>query len=280
MFTGFNLSISEDFFENRLNDYIEIQNNQYNHHIDEWDYDNYKYITDKNVDIDYLSGNKIITDWFPKVEADIFISHSHNDKNIADALGGWLKDKYDLSCFIDSNVWGYADHLLKHLNEKYAESRLIDDYGRVYDYDDCNHNSQHINIMLLMALEKMIDNVETVFFLNTNNSISKFKPDKTYSPWIYAELLCAKMIRKRKPNRYDSSVLSHTVNECKSIKKSCRIEYNAELKELIKLNAKDLLNWKNKYNILSECALDTLYSLRKQELEDVYGILLNEVLYE
>ena len=70
------------------------------------------------------------------------------------------------------------------------------------------------------------------------------------------------------------------MNECKSIKKSCRIEYNAELKELIKLNAKDLLNWKNKYNILSECALDTLYSLRKQELEDVYGILLNEVLYE
>ena len=29
-------------------------------------------------------------DWFSQVSADIFISHSHNDKDVANTFAGWL----------------------------------------------------------------------------------------------------------------------------------------------------------------------------------------------
>src|SRR5690554_4012979 len=56
-----------------------------------------------------LDGSKIIDDWFPSINANVFISHSHADSELAISLAGWLKEKLHLSAFIDSCVWGYSE---------------------------------------------------------------------------------------------------------------------------------------------------------------------------
>lgn len=53
-----------------------------------------------------LLGEKIMKDWFPNIRADIFISHSHQDEDLAISFAGWLKQNFKLESFIDSTVWG------------------------------------------------------------------------------------------------------------------------------------------------------------------------------
>ena len=54
-------------------------------------------------------------------------------------------------------------------------------------------------MMLNVALSKMIDKCECIFFLNTPNSInlSESMNSQTSSPWIYSELILSKIIRKK-----------------------------------------------------------------------------------
>jgi hypothetical protein len=61
------------------------------------------FVTDGGV----LDGAKLLEEWFPAVEADIFISHSHQDLELAQIFAGWLKNAFDLTAFIDSSAWGY-----------------------------------------------------------------------------------------------------------------------------------------------------------------------------
>ena len=49
-----------------------------------------------------LNGSKMKANWFPQINADIFISHSHEDEQLAIALAGWLHEKFGLVSFIDS----------------------------------------------------------------------------------------------------------------------------------------------------------------------------------
>jgi len=69
-----------------------------------------------NGDID---GAKIMEDWFPNKKADIFISHSHNDRRTAERLAIWLQREMNFSVFIDSVVWGSTDELLKKIDNQY-----------------------------------------------------------------------------------------------------------------------------------------------------------------
>ena len=129
-----------------------------------------------------LDGSKMQANWFPQIKADIFISHSHKDEKLALALGGWLKETFGLTAFIDSCVWGYSNYLLKLIDDVYC--RNIN--RNSYDYDKRNYSTSHVHMMLSVALTQMIDNTECLFFLNTPNSIT---PDtiinQTESPWIY-----------------------------------------------------------------------------------------------
>ena len=69
---------------------------------------------------DKIDGTKMQENWFPKVDADIFISHSHKDENLAKGLAGWLYKEFGLEAFIDSCVWGYANDLLLEIDKKYC----------------------------------------------------------------------------------------------------------------------------------------------------------------
>ena len=104
MFSGFNLKLLDDFFENQDDYYIEIGKKCIKGQIEKYHDDLQKYIMCVGEDREILNGNKIQSDWFPQISADIFISHSHDDKDLANAFAGWLYDEFKLTSFIDSNA--------------------------------------------------------------------------------------------------------------------------------------------------------------------------------
>jgi len=51
-----------------------------------------------------LDGSAMQSNWFPLIAADIFISHSHLDVDLALTAAGWLSERFGLQPFIDSCV--------------------------------------------------------------------------------------------------------------------------------------------------------------------------------
>lgn len=269
MYAGFNLKIDKAFFINNGEKRYDILRKTGEEHLSsqkaKYEKDLESYITDK-----IINGTKVQSDWFPQVDADIFISHSHEDKDLANALAGWLYTDFNLKCFIDSNVWEYADNLLGILNDKYSNKRTDErDGGYLYSHTSCNKVSQHVNTMLNIALQKMIDKTEAIFLLNTSNSVSisenDYRIDETYSPWIYSELVCSEIVRKKPLSDYRviKAFLEHA--EFRAINESeeqIQIKYDAPTKHLILLNESDLLIWWRESRE-SLYKLDGLYKLKK-----------------
>ena len=143
----------------------------------------------------YLDGSKLSDNWFPNVDVDVFIYHSHKDEKCAVSLAGWLSQNFDLSVFVDSYIWGYAPDLLKLIDKQYCYQTI----SNTYSYQRRNASTSHVHMMLATALDKMIDKTECIIFLNASNSISwEAVVNRTASPWIYHELATTKIIRKWK----------------------------------------------------------------------------------
>lgn len=134
---------------------------------------------------------EILGDWFTPIRSHIFLSHSHDDEEMVKQLAGYLKHTYGIECFIDSCVWGYANDLLKEIDNRYCRYQETD--GQFfYEYDNRNRSTSHVHMLLNGALAKMINKTECLFFINTPNSVNAQdveNPSKTASPWIYSELL-------------------------------------------------------------------------------------------
>lgn len=198
-------------------------------------------------------GTKIEKDWFPEIEADIFISHSRMDEDLAKGLAGWLNDSFGLKCFIDSCVWGYADDLLKQINDKFSD-RVDKPTGEyIYNHIKCNTASKHVNMMLSIALQKMIDKAEITILLNTQNAISCYEDvyeDAAYSPWIYSEIVCTELVRKKPILEYrDINVCKEQYFEHSEDRNDgYSAAYRVTLDHLKNISIDDLHNWKALYN--------------------------------
>lgn len=251
MYKGFNLKLNEDFFYN-ITKHYSVGARLYNKD---------KAIVEKNLDnfilknTTTLDGSSIQKNWFPDIESEIFISHSHKDEDIAILLSGWLYDNFGLKSFIDSCIWGYSDDLLQIIDNKYC----ISDYGFTYDYKKRNYSTSHVHMMLSTALNMMIDKTECLLFLNTPNSLNTYDviTNKTASPWIYSELSISKIIEKKIPLRKTKMKYAH--------ESSLKIEYDVSLNHLADINHETLNRWlysysNNKIEILKN-ALDTLYHI-------------------
>lgn len=180
-----------------------------------------------------LLATKIMDDWFPRVRAEVFISHSHKDEKIAIGLAGWLQKRFGISSFIDSCVWGYAPKLLKRLDKEFC----LKDNG-YYDYDRRNITNGHVNMMLATSLTKMIDQCECIIFLNTPNSISCkgcIESDGTESPWIYAEIEATRLLRENAPERRRIMVKASTEGRSIVLDEALKIKYDLSLKHLFLL---------------------------------------------
>ncbi len=117
--------------------------------------------------------------------AQVFLSHSHVDKNEALKVKGYLEEYLDAECvFIDSLFWDYKDGVLNKLAEYDYISRIKDAF----------------TLILRESLQDMIEKCPYFVFLQSKNSVSNQGLSRiTYSAWIYEELKIAHSISESRP---------------------------------------------------------------------------------
>lgn len=109
MYSKFNYSPTDYFYNSTLNDYVTIGNQIFKKHEEEVQDCLSKYISEDGV----INGSDLKEHWFTISPKDIFISHSHKDLNKVKAFAGWIHETFGLEAFIDSCSWGYCDNLRK-----------------------------------------------------------------------------------------------------------------------------------------------------------------------
>lgn len=248
MYRGFNL---EDI--TLLSDYLNKGKVAYNQQVTEVSKVLDKFILSDGI----IDGSALQDNWFPMMNFDIFISHSHTDQDIALALAGAL-ESLSLTCFIDSAIWGHADNLLRLIDEKYCYNKT----NNTFDYTVRNATTSHVHMMLSNALFRMIDNTECLFFINSEKSVKvEGVIDKTRSPWIYAEIAASQIVRKIKPRRELEKSETKAFSEQRNLNESISIDYKINLGHLITLQVNDLISWIKNCDTTKQHALDTLYQL-------------------
>lgn len=207
-----------------------------------------------------IDGAKLADLWFPRIEAEIFISHSHADAELATLFAGRLKRDLGITCFVDSNVWGYRDKLIDLLVQfcKYDEDSA---------YKGVIKTAAHVDCMLNKAIAQMMDACECLFFLNTPNSVSFAEASnaKTYSPWLATELAIYKIIQKRP---HDAKPVLEIANEQYSPASGYKVYHDLRFDKVYRLTSDKLLGWiqkshargASKYAALSELFAATLRS--------------------
>lgn len=233
---------------------------------------NYKKVVDevlkeKFKDYKYIDGSKIQEEWFPQVKCDVFLSHSHKDIDKAKKFAGWMKNKFNLDVFIDYNIWGNINDLLKKIDNAYC----YDKTKKTYSYDKRNLTTSHVHMMLINALSDMIDRTECLVFFESPNSINLKKitheaSTTTESPWIYNELFLSKIIKieqRRKSNNLIKA--EESIRMYSHLNEDFKPTYTTDTSHLIDLSSKDLKNWQEIYtniNHKESHPLDLLYKIK------------------
>ncbi|MGL2476706.1 toll/interleukin-1 receptor domain-containing protein [Helicobacter pylori] len=109
--------------------------------------------------------------------AQVFLSHSHVDRNKALEVKDYLESQTKRKVFIDSLFWDYKDDVLNELAK----------------YDDISKIEDAFTLILRESLQDMIEKCPYFVFLQSSNSVS-FNQNLlkiTYSAWIYEELKIA-----------------------------------------------------------------------------------------
>ena len=114
-------------------------------------------------------GTKTKSNWFPKIDADIFISHSHNDVKLAQLLAGYIYRETGLKPFIDYEVWGNYTNLLRNIDNNYC----LFENSELYSYELRNYSTSHVHMMLNIALMEMIHKCNYFIFIETDFSLKE-----------------------------------------------------------------------------------------------------------
>ncbi|WGH05624.1 toll/interleukin-1 receptor domain-containing protein [Helicobacter pylori] len=116
--------------------------------------------------------------------AQVFLSHSHADKNKALKVKNYLESETNHRVFIDSLFWDYKDNVLNELAK----------------YDNTSKIKDAFTLILRESLQDMIEKCPYFVFLQSNNSVSNQGLSRTtYSAWIYEELKIAHSISESRP---------------------------------------------------------------------------------
>ncbi|WQS50090.1 toll/interleukin-1 receptor domain-containing protein [Helicobacter pylori] len=134
-----------------------------------------------------LNHNKIKEAFFspfkPQLkDAQVFLSHSHADKNKALKVKNYLESETNHRVFIDSLFWDYKNNVLKEIKKHHIDVSKIEDA---------------FTLILRESLQDMIEKCPYFVFLQNNNSVSNQGLScTTYSAWVYEELKIAHSIRE------------------------------------------------------------------------------------
>lgn len=147
-----------------------------------------------------LELNKLEEDWFPQIDAHVFLSHSHQDEEKVLKFANWLYATAGIKCFIDSQFWKYSINLLKEIDNKYCLFTTTN----TYDYDKRNQTTAHIHMLLATSLIKMINKTECLWFIEPSSS-NRSSSGKLYtnSTWINLELLISSLVQINVPSRFN-----------------------------------------------------------------------------
>lgn len=116
--------------------------------------------------------------------AQVFLSHSHADRNKALEVKDYLESQTKRKVFIDSLFWDYKDDVLNKLAE----------------YDDISRIEDAFTLILRESLQDMIEKCPYFVFLQSKNSVSNQDLLKiTHSAWIYEELKIAHSTSESRP---------------------------------------------------------------------------------
>ncbi|WRC86400.1 toll/interleukin-1 receptor domain-containing protein [Helicobacter pylori] len=151
-----------------------------------------------------LNHNKIKEAFFspfkPQLKnAQVFLSHSHADKNKALKVKGYLESETNRRVFIDSIFWDYKDDVLNELAK----------------YDDTSKIKDAFTLIIRESLEDMIKKCPYFVFLQSKNSVSNQGLSQiTHSAWIYEELKITHSIsnKSRLTIAMESFQVSHNIS--------------------------------------------------------------------
>ncbi|GAA9999570.1 toll/interleukin-1 receptor domain-containing protein [Helicobacter pylori] len=117
-------------------------------------------------------------------DAQVFLSHSHADKNKALKVKNYLESETNHRVFIDSLFWDYKNNVLKEIKKHNIDVSRIEDA---------------FTLILRESLQNMIEKCPYFVFLQSNNSVSNQGLSRiTYSAWVYEELKIAHSIRENR----------------------------------------------------------------------------------
>ena len=202
-----------------------------------------------------IDGSKMREHWFPQIKADVFISHSHADCDVAIKLADYLKRNFKLNSFVDSCVWDHANDLLKLIDNQYCTN----DKGKTYIYENRNGSTSHVHMMLSTALGEMLDACECAIFINTPSSITSEKSTmEINSPWIYFELGLMRLIREQIPERIQK--LDESITNM-SKRAALPIGYTVDLSNLTEIDDSDLSDWAKQFDYLQTRGLEGSHPL-------------------
>lgn len=152
-----------------------------------------------------VKGDTLSEQYFPIFQNegepyDIFISHSHLNKDEAVLLATWIEKRHqNLTCFVDSFAWGSADQLLREIDNKYCWRK----HTKTYDYNKRNFTTSHVHAILSMSLLDIIRSSKYCIFIESEESISLTNglKKKTFSPWLYEEIRFMKLLQPTRQMR-------------------------------------------------------------------------------
>ena len=181
-----------------------------------------------------IDGERLRNFVFPTDNYDVFISHSHDDLEIAKQFAAWLKEKYRYSVFLDSFVWGSADGLLQEIDNQYCKQR-----NGNYNYHRRNYSTAHIHTMLSMSIMEIIKQSRIGIFIDSPHSIdlrnlSNSNRAKTLSPWIYQEIMFMRQFADKKS--------STRMFSCENLNESFQIAHSVDLSDFALLTVNDLIS--------------------------------------
>ncbi len=131
--------------------------------------------------------------------AQVFLSHSHADRNKALEVKNYLEIQTKRKVFIDSLFWDYKNDVLKEIKKHYGDVSKIEDA---------------FTLILRESLQDMIEKCPYFVFLQSKHSVSNQGLSQiTYSAWIYEELKIAHSINESRPTpKMESMQVFHNVS--------------------------------------------------------------------